>query len=139
MQDIVKNGRDLFNYLEEVIRLGYKTTYNINNYNNILLYEFQFKYEDYITNPINSINEIYNYVNLDINCIQKFKIQYRKYIGDQKNLNSVGKKYWYDPKELNQLFKKDINSKAIARLSDHDKREFLSIANETMQFFGYHV
>lgn len=48
MQDIVKNGLDLFKYLEEVIRLGYKTTYNIDKYNNILLYESQFKSEDYI-------------------------------------------------------------------------------------------
>ncbi|MBF8436093.1 AAA family ATPase [Halanaerobiaceae bacterium Z-7014] len=49
MQNIVENGLDFFNYLEEVIRLSYKTTYNIDEYNNLLLYEFQFKSENYIT------------------------------------------------------------------------------------------
>ena len=49
MQDIVKNGLNLFKYLEEVIRLSYKVTYNVDNYNNLLLYEYQFQSEEFIT------------------------------------------------------------------------------------------
>ena len=47
-KEIIENGLNLFNYLEEVIRLGYKTTYNVDKYDNILLYEFEFNSEDYI-------------------------------------------------------------------------------------------
>lgn len=48
-KQLISNGLGLFDYLEEVIRLGYKTTYNIDKYDNLLHYEYQFVSKDYIT------------------------------------------------------------------------------------------
>lgn len=100
-------------------------------------------FEDIILDPVQCVNRIYNYIDLDIKLVQKFKMQAKKSTNkDGSRSYTFGGTYdrethWYPIEEISNQFRKDVNENQIARLSYENKKIFLKHAGKSMEQLGY--
>lgn len=95
------------------------------------------KYEDMVSAPLKTIERVYSHCELNLD-VREFKIMTRSYLGQSlDDSRIIGKKYWYSSAELPSFFDANIDIRAMNRLSDDQKIEFLTIAKDVMDKFGY--
>jgi hypothetical protein len=101
------------------------------------------RFEDIILDPVNLVKEIYNYANLEINSVTKFRLQAKRSMNKDGTRNyTFGGSHdretqWFPLEQLNNGFRKDVNENQIARLSQEDREIFLSYANQAMVHLDY--
>lgn len=127
--DGVKSCAQVYNYTYEIFKSL------IENYG-----AYPLRYEDYVVNPLEETRKVYNYLDLDFEDLENFKIQGRGFIGSSKDYgkkNIMTPKKWYRKEELSNHFKSDINTKAIARLGEDQIDAFMKECQESMDYFNY--
>ena len=98
------------------------------------------KFEDVITNPIQSLTEIYNYANLDIKSLKKIRLKAKVHYnekGERIKKYKKGEKVWLNFDESQNFIDPRINEYQIDKLIAEDKDEFMKIAKKSMDFFSY--
>jgi hypothetical protein len=100
------------------------------------------KFEDLLLDYKKFINQVYDYANLDLNLVNKFKIHSKKSMSQKGiRVHKIGtvdyEELWLDIQELSNFFRPEINSSQINNLNQKDKDMFLKHASSVMQYFGY--
>ena len=99
------------------------------------------KYEDMVQDPYEFMKKIYTYAKLDVDKVNKVRLQSKKIMGtDGKRRSLKGEDrqlFWYNPSELNKIIKPNINKNQIKQLNPEIKNKFLLIAGETMEKLNY--
>lgn len=94
------------------------------------------RYEDLISNPLEVLGKVYLHCDLDPD-VSEFGLMMRSHLGRSENDRIVGHKYWYSSDELSSFFAADIGRRALGRLGEDQKAEFLTVAGEVMDRLGY--
>jgi hypothetical protein len=100
------------------------------------------RYEDLMAAPLDHIPRIYEFLGLAFSREQEFRMATREFIGREKT-QLAGRevqagKDWLSQQELIANFvQPDVNSRARARLSATDSKEFLRIAGPVMEELRY--
>jgi len=100
------------------------------------------RYEDLMAAPLEHIPRIYAFVGLEFSPDQEFRMATREFIGREKT-QLAGRevqagKDWLSQQELIASFvQPDVNSRARARLSGADSKEFLRVAGSVMEELRY--
>lgn len=87
------------------------------------------RFEDLLHDPADTLRTVYEFAGLDINEIEKFKLQAKKSMGqDGQRSYTFGNQekavQWYNLDELSQHLRQDVNENQIARLSQANKTAF---------------
>jgi len=96
------------------------------------------KYEDLVTNTIETVTKIYNLAELDINKVNKLRLVIRK--GERTEAHTGGEAEelaWYTWEEFKDIITPKFDKKQISSLPDSVKSEFLSYAKDSMKYLGY--
>lgn len=100
------------------------------------------RYEDLMAAPLEHIPRIYAFAGLAFSPDQEFRMATREFIGREKTrlagLEVQAGKDWLSQQELIESFvQPDVNSRARARLSAEDSKEFLRVAGAVMEELRY--
>ena len=99
------------------------------------------KYEDLVSNTLETITKIYGFADLKINKVKKFRLVVKK--GGYReshtggHVEKDGELVWYPPEEFEDFISPKYNKNQISSLSDKKKNEFLSLAQYCKEYFGY--
>ena len=101
------------------------------------------RYEDLVDKPEETIARLYDFLELEWRVNQKFRMAVREFIGRENTWlmsQQVQKgKNWFSLEELSEQFlQKNINQRALERLPDKQKTEFVSEAAEVLSALDYH-
>lgn len=100
------------------------------------------KYEDIMSNPMETLKQIYQHADLDINQVTQIRLGRTKVIGKDGKHRFIhrGSKeliLWYDISNFMSHFDGNINENQINRLSDAQKTTIIEICQESLQYFNY--
>jgi hypothetical protein len=105
---------------------------------------FLVRFEDMVATPLAFMDRIYSYANLDIDPVNKVRLQAKASMDRQgvrqytvNNASQDREVRWFSREELADYFRPDVNDNQIARLSEEDKEIFLHYAHNSMAHFGY--
>lgn len=128
VEEIVQN-------YERACQLMIKHSKTISNYHLM-------RYEDLIAQPLEMLKKVYEWAGLDIQQVQKIRLQAKKVIekdgSHQVILNKDWKDViWYDLDEFGKHFRKDTNDNQIKRLTEDQKSVILKTCRSSLEHFGY--
>ncbi len=100
------------------------------------------QFEKLISDPENTIKSLYDFLELDLPAIKKFRLQSKPSMGtDGKRAQTFGSTFkeirWFTLDEIKSQFRTDVNENQIRRLKETDKELFLKQTENAMRFFGY--
>jgi len=100
-----------------------------------------FRYEDMVSNPLEFMKSIYEKAGLDINKVAKIRLE-SKATMDRKGNHTLNKGYdrqvfWYEPNQLQDHIKPNINENQIKQLEPVTRDQFLKIAGSAMEKLNY--
>ena len=99
------------------------------------------KYEDMVSKPLEFMKMLYQKADLDINQVNKVRLESKATI-DKKGNHVLNKGYdrqvfWYEPDNLQDHIKPNINENQIKLLAPENREIFLNIAGDSMNRLGY--
>ena len=100
------------------------------------------RYEDLVANPREFISTLYDFLGIDLDPDQMFRMAVREFVGREgtwlgKHQVQKGKN-WMTLGELTERFlQKDINKRALQRLSASDRKQFLAECRDIEKTLGY--
>jgi len=100
------------------------------------------RYEDIVTKPIETLEKIYNYADLDINLVKQIRLETTKIIdkdGKHHFIHNKNKKQiiWYTMDNFMSHFNNNVNENQINRLSNTQRSTIIEICKDTLEYFGY--
>ncbi len=100
------------------------------------------RFEDMVSEPVSFIKTLYDYADLELNLVSKFRLNCRQSMGrdgKRKYTKDVkqNKWLWLPVSEFDTFFRQDVNENQIQYLSKKDREIFLNYARESMEYFGY--
>jgi hypothetical protein len=100
------------------------------------------KFEEIVVHPLQSIEHIYDWLDLDLGMVNKIRLQNKRVLSQdgEHQLAHQGpfkELRWYRVDELERYFVQGVNQNQIRRLSDKEQTDFLRIAGATMEALGY--
>ena len=100
------------------------------------------KFENLLSDPFNIADQLYNYVEVEPVRLEKLRLKSKKVVySDGKHesqFGSVDKKYWFDKKQINKFFVKDIDKTQRKLLAEKDRITFEKYAMPVLQYFDYY-
>lgn len=101
---------------------------------------FLWRFEDFMVDPVASIQQLYAQADLDAEKVCKLRFKAKPHYQDDGAHISVfeaGRHYWFDPDDVHTLLNPDINSYHIDQLPDTERAALLDRMAPTMQALGY--
>jgi hypothetical protein len=100
------------------------------------------RYEDLIDRPLETLKKIYALAGLDLNDLEKVRLQTKKVItkdGSHAYVHNTDKRVtlWYGLDEFGHHFKKDANENQIKRLTKEQKALILRECEKSLKHFDY--
>lgn len=100
------------------------------------------RYEDLIESPQDTIAKIYEFLDLEVDTTQEFRMSVREFLGKETTLlrNKPPKKgkLWFSMDELmGQFLQRDINARGVARLSPEQRITFTKECLHILQNLDY--
>lgn len=100
-----------------------------------------FRYEDMVNNPLNFMQDIYAKAHLDLDKVQKIRLESKATIDSEGNhVLSKGhdrEVFWYEKHQLGEHIKPNINENQIKKLQPSVRDAFLKIAGDSMEKLNY--
>jgi len=100
-------------------------------------------FEDIVQHPMETLQEVYDFLGLEIEQVSKFRLQSKRVMSKEGERGYVfgGKQdretHWFKFDSLENYLQKDVNENQIALLTPHDKEVFLQYARSSMEELGY--
>lgn len=122
------------NYSKSCKKIIYDSKF-IDNYHII-------KFEDIINNPVEQIDRICSYSNLDFDKLKKIRLETKPVMtkgGIREFSNGASKRelIWYKLNELGKYFNPNVNDNQIDRLSESQKQIIIFNSGEVLRYFSY--
>jgi hypothetical protein len=99
------------------------------------------RFEDMISHPVSLLHKIYRLAGLDVEKVQKVRLQLKATVDRQGRHGLAGgydrQVVWYDLDDLASHFRPDVNENQIRQLSPQAREAFLRIAQVSMERLGY--
>jgi hypothetical protein len=101
------------------------------------------RFESLISDPLGVIKDVYRHASLDISAVSRYRLQAKRSMErDGKRTYTFGGTQdreirWFDPSEIGNCFRKDVDASQIALLGERDRSEFLGVASGAMERLGY--
>jgi len=113
----------------------------LKDYQNLPNYHI-IRFEDILERPYESLQQVYDYSDLDIGDVKKVRLESKRVIGEDGDHHLVHKArekemIWYGADSFADHFILNVNENQIARLTIKQKDIIRNIAGDMMQQFGY--
>ena len=130
----VSMSPELFcDYYNKMVKKMISDAGNIPNYNIV-------RFEDLVSDPVNSVKLIYKYSNLDFNVIKKIRFKAKPFThqdGSYGTHYNIGQHYWLNTNEIEKMIDPNVNSSQIAMISKKEKKKILFSLKASMDQFDY--
>jgi hypothetical protein len=119
-------------------RVGQAMLNDVENRENYMLVRF----EDMLADPVGELENICRHAHLDFDRIRRVRLQAKASMnqsGERKRtFGSTNREVqWFPPDQVRSRFRQDVNENQIARLSEEEKKQFLTFTRPLMERFGY--
>tara|TARA_Y100001970_G_C14221897_1_gene853200 strand:+ start:1702 stop:2601 length:900 start_codon:yes stop_codon:yes gene_type:complete len=100
------------------------------------------KFEELLSDPIESLKRLYAWANLDFSAIKKIRLKAKPFINKYGyHLTSLkeNKHYWFTMGELDQYLDKNVNKNQISNVNQTEKESIIKLINKDLSELGYDV
>lgn len=99
------------------------------------------RYEEMVHDPLAATRQVYDLADLDFSLVPKIRLQSKQVTtadGRHELLKGQDRQvFWYDPNELHNHIRSDVNENQIRKLDSVSRKEFLAETGKVMQELGY--
>ena len=98
------------------------------------------KFEDLVSNPLGSIEILYEYSNLDFSKINKIRFKAKPHAKKDGSYGSdfnIGKHYWVEKNKTESLIDSNVNKYQIGKISKEDKNTLSSLFKNQIKDMNY--
>lgn len=136
----MRRGRSVEQVGEMYAKVAGKIIHDARTVDNYQLVRF----EDLVANPIETLDKIFEQLGLDPALVGDVRLQERKLVAEdgQHRLRQDCAEWdvrWLSKSDLPGEFDPDVNNRQIERLTEEQRREFLSYSSDVMAQLGYTV
>ena len=132
----VSNSPEIFfNYYTDMIRKMKNDEKRIPNYHIV-------KFEDLLTNPVGSIELLYQFSNLDFSKIKKIRFKakpHTKKDGSYGTEYNIGQHYWVDVDNVGSIIDADVNKYQIEKISSKERNILLGLFGQIINSKDYSI
>tara|TARA_B110000438_G_scaffold270081_1_gene286962 strand:+ start:465 stop:1298 length:834 start_codon:yes stop_codon:yes gene_type:complete len=98
------------------------------------------KFEDLVLNPLESIEKLYEYSNLDFSKLNKIRFKAKAHAKKDGSYGSdydIGKHYWLEKNQTEALIDSNVNSYQMENISKKDKNILLRLFKNQIKEMNY--
>lgn len=120
-------------YYKTMVKKMIADASNIPNYHLV-------RFEDLVSDPVNSIKLIYKYSNLNFKALKKIRFKAKPFThqdGSYGTHYNIGQHYWVNMNEIEKMIDPNVNSSQIAMISKIEKRKILLLLKKIMEQLNY--